>query len=222
MGKLLVMRHLETQGNREKRFCSGDWDVDESILPGQAINPSIAQAVYEVGECVLATTGLRRTQETATLLATALGNNTEDFVVVPELQERFAGELAGMSWEDIQVLFPDLQVPSDLWAVHAPERGLETTDQFLQRITRGLDKVSLFRQTVVLVAHAGSIKGIEAVLSSRRRGTAEILQSSSPENGAIFSFSLEERAEGKWRKIRSALHQELRRMNTECHGETDE
>jgi broad specificity phosphatase PhoE len=203
---------LETQGNREKRFCSGDWDVNEPILPRQAIDPAVVQAVRDAGEYVLATTGLRRTQETATLLANALDNTDGVLAVFPEFRERFAGELAGMTWEDLRALFPELQAPNDLWKVQAPERGLESIEQFLERIAQGLDKVRLFRQTVVLVAHAGSIKGIEAILNPAGRTVEEILQAPSPANGGVFTFSLGERENSgiDWRRVRSALYHELR------------
>ena len=207
--QLLVLRHLETQGNREKRFCSGDWVEDESILPGQAIDSGVVQGIRSQDSYILAGTGLRRSQETAALMGKLLGYQGET-LVFPEFRERCAGELAGMTWEKLQALFPELQVPSDLWKIRAPERGLETIEQFLQRIGGGVEKVRSFRETVVLVAHAGSIKGIEAVLNPAERRAEEILQGPSPANGAVFTFPLDRAVGIDWRRIKSALYQELR------------
>lgn len=186
---LLAVRHLETMGNREKRFCSGDWGKDESILPNQDADPNVVHTIQGQGNYILAATGLRRTYETAALLGKELGYQG-GMLMLPEFRERFAGDLAGATFDEIQRLFPSVKVPSDLWGIRAPERGLEDIDHFLERIARGIEMVRSMEKTVVLITHAGSIKGIRAVLESNDRSPAEILQEPTPANGAIFIFDL--------------------------------
>lgn len=192
LGKLVVLRHLKTQDGFEARFCSGERDI--SILPGQTIAPETVQEIKEIREVVkglyaLAHTGLVRTRQTAWLLGQALGYSRKVFVF-PEFRERLGGKLAGLQFGEIQKIFPNLREPQELWTiVEASELGLESVDTFLARIENGLRKISAFQESVLLIAHAGAIKGIRAVLETETpEEKRRILASRTPENAEIEYF----------------------------------
>ena len=202
MNKLIVLRHLDTQDGIETRFCSGERDIP--ILPGQIIAfETIRQIRDLVGEnpYSLAHTGLLRTKQTALLLGLALGYSKE-MLVFPEFRERFGGELAGLQFSEIQKKFSKLNLkePYELWLVEAPKQGLENVDAFLVRIEIGLRKI-VWENIIILIAHAGAIKGIRAILETETlKEMRRILVSKTPENAEIFVFSEEENKNGNLRE----------------------
>ena len=191
MGILLAIRHLETQDNREQRFSSGDRDV--SILPGQhfAGNMMATLGKFRKEELIIVHTGLRRSIETTVLLMRLLGY-LRNPLVVSQFRERFGGELAGLRFSELQQLFPELRSPNQLWGIEAPEMGLESVATFLARIEEGITQVARLVPVscvAIAVAHAGSIKGIRAVLTEKEVDTRkQILCESTPQNQEVVQF----------------------------------
>lgn len=186
---LLVIRHLETEDNLTNRFCSGDRDVP--IIAGQAINSHIMEELPRKIDYILADTGLQRSRQTRQLLQTALGYKGE-VVILPEFKERIGGELAGLLFSEIQQFFPCLKVPNELWRIKAPGLGLENAEDFLFRIERGIERIQNIGKSVVLVGHAGSIKGIKAVLTAKTvEERIKILYNPTPKHTNIYVFSIE-------------------------------
>ena len=186
---LIVLRHLRTSDGLEGRFCSKERDI--SILPNQVISSEVVEKIRRLEKnYALAHTGLKRSRETATLLARVM-RFLGEMLVFPEFQERQGGKLAGLRFEEIQQLFPQLQEPRELWNVESPISGLESVADFLSRIERGLVRIRDIDLPVVLVAHAGSIKGIQAILGADEFQTRkQILCIQTPEHGECFKFQL--------------------------------
>lgn len=166
---LLVVRHLTTQDNIDQLFSSGDRDIP--ILPGQSVSENITTVLkkFPTDNLLVVHTGLQRTFQTAELLKQSF-DNPKTAVVIPEFKERIGGQLAGLPFTELQHLFPKLVSPNQLWMVEALDVGLETAEEFLGRIKNGLEKIRLLvsnNNHVLLVAHAGTIKGIKAVLTER-------------------------------------------------------
>lgn len=189
---LVVIRHLKTQDSLDHRFCSGDRDI--SILPGQILNPETSEQIRQLTKqhYLLAHTSLKRSKETTHLLTQLLAYS-EEILILPEFKERLGGQLAGLRFEEIQQFFPELKNPYDLWRIEAPWLGLESAKDFLSRIEIGLKRIHEENKTVVLVTHAGPIKGIRAVLrATTLLERKQILCAPMPHHGECFVFNLKE------------------------------
>jgi len=186
METLLAIRHLRTKDNTEQRFSSGERNIP--IIPDQTISKEILEALQGLKKekYFIAHTGLKRTKQTANLLAEELSFR-DKLIVFPEFRERLGDKLTGLTFPEIKQLFPELQSPNELWKIEAPELGLEPAEDFLLRIKDGISRLSSFTpNTCILVAHAGSIKGIKTILT----GQKQTLCNPTPEHSKIFQFNI--------------------------------
>lgn len=187
--RLIAIRHLKTKDNLANRFCSGDRDIP--ILPRQNVSSNIIHRIGKLnGNYLLVHTGLIRAKKTVEILRESLAYSGKIFIF-PEFKERMGGQLAGMEFNRIQKLFPCLIKPCDLWRIESSSLGLENIRNFINRIEKGLKRISEIKQDIVLIAHAGSIKGIKAVLKTNNEsGRRDILCQSTPKNADVFEFYL--------------------------------
>lgn len=187
--QLFVIRHLRTEDNLANRFCSGDRDVH--ILSGQKISTELIKRIRSLGgNYLLAHTGLIRTKETADKLQKMLNYSGKIFIF-SEFKERFGGKLAGMDFNKIQEIFPHLINPCDLWKIESSLFNLENLGSFINRIERGLRRTFKIKRDIVLIAHAGSIKGIRAVLETDKESLRKkILCQETPKNLSYTTFYL--------------------------------
>ncbi|HVN62556.1 MAG TPA: histidine phosphatase family protein [Gaiellaceae bacterium] len=147
MTELLLVRHAETEWNREGRWQGhADPPLNEA---GRAQAQALARSL--VGERVDAiySSDLRRAAETAEILAAALGLPvTTD----PDLREIDVGSWSGLTREEVAVQFPD-------WDTHDGE-----TREALE--VRVVAAVRLIAQRhpdgqVLVVTHGGSIRSLQ-------------------------------------------------------------
>lgn len=189
---IYALRHLKTQDNLDQRFGSAERDIP--ILRGQTVTLTAQDnAMLQAQNLVIAHTGMIRTVQTAKLIAQAL-HWTGQMAEVPELRERFGGQLAGMSFPAIQQHFSQLDTPNQLWQIDADEFNLESAQAFLTRIKEGIDQLKDLAQEgqgVLLVAHAGTIKGIRACLEAHTlESQRAILMQPTPNNGQLHRFTI--------------------------------
>lgn len=183
--KLVVVRHLKTQDGIENRFCSGDRDIPVLEIKE---DPYFAEFKTDA----IGHTGLTRTEQTAIAIAKSTGYSG-NFLVFPELRERIGGNLRGCSFKELQGLFPEIKTPAELWKIEAPEMGLESLGDFLNRIGQGLRNIQKMPfQSLLLVAHAGTIKGVRAVLNKQSLEKArDTLCGPTPESLKAVWFTVE-------------------------------
>lgn len=216
-GRTLVLgiRHLETEDNREQRFSSGDRDV--SIVPDQQISEDILESLKRIEReqsklvtlgykgrrrgdsgLVVVDTGLNRSMQTARLLVSSLYAGRE-LVIIPgfsDFRERIGGQLAGLQFSELQQIFPELRSPNEFWGVEAPDMGLEPATVFLSRIKNGITRLNLMLYrgsypAVVIVAHAGSLKGMKAVLTTEDTDERKQILCEPTPHHDLFQFSIE-------------------------------
>ncbi|MBI4599748.1 histidine phosphatase family protein [Candidatus Uhrbacteria bacterium] len=187
---------MRTRDNEELRFSSGDRDVP--ILQGQEFSSDAVEGVRVrvEGGLIVAHTGLKRTEQTAEMLTPVLCFEEEP-LILPQFRERLGGTLAGLRFSELQRIFPDLKSPAGLWTIEALEMGLESVETFLGRIEDGLNRLTQLVSEVdatLLVAHAGSIKGIKAVLTEEKEcKRRRVLCEPTPEHKIFFHFQIERR-----------------------------
>ena len=156
MTRVLLIRHGETSWNREGRW-QGQADVplsDKGVRQAEAL----ARALRPGANAIRAvySSDLRRAQDTALILAAAIGIKP---VLDPIWREMDVGCWSGLSREEIRGRFPDE------WArIHSGEDlargGGDTFGQFFARVVGALERLSRQHhgETVAVVTHGGVIR----------------------------------------------------------------
>jgi broad specificity phosphatase PhoE len=99
--RLFLARHGQTAWNLERRLQG---QLDSPLTDrGVAQAGEIAERLADRGILTVCTSPLGRAMQTAVIIAERLG---ADVVEVPDLAEVDHGELAGMTWEEIDDLHP--------------------------------------------------------------------------------------------------------------------
>ncbi|WP_047523378.1 histidine phosphatase family protein [Microbacterium sp. ZOR0019] len=102
--RLFLARHGRTTWNLEHRL-QGQQDsplTDEGVAQAHAV----AERLRDAGVLTVCTSPLGRATQTAAIIAERIG---AEMIEVPELAEIDHGELAGMTWDEIDELYPTLR-----------------------------------------------------------------------------------------------------------------
>lgn len=157
MRRLLIVRHGESEWNREGRWQG--WE-DVALTPvGEAQARTRGTELHAAGLKFVGvhTSDLVRAARTAELLAAALdlpGAHRE-----PALRERFGGDWQGHTGKEIDAQWPGVR---DAWRrgeLAAPPRG-ETDDQVLDRVDDALRRLDAVNPPgpVLVVTHHGVLR----------------------------------------------------------------
>src|SRR5580765_3052863 len=153
MTELLLVRHGETDWNRERRF-QGHADPPLNETGREQANALAEELTGEEIELVY-TSDLQRARETAQIVGARLG---ADVVPLPALREIDVGEWEGLTWPEIEQRYPE---GARLWH----ERGYgwesgETYDQLGERVVAELRRIAAQHpeQRVLVVGHGGTIR----------------------------------------------------------------
>jgi broad specificity phosphatase PhoE len=190
--ELLLVRHGETDWNRERRF-QGHADPPLNAA-GREQAELLAAELEGQGIALVYTSDLRRARETAEIVAERLGT---DVVPMRQLREIDVGEWQGLSWPEIEERFPE---GAQRW--HETGQGWEdgeTYDELGERVIAALCRIAAAHpaQRVLVVGHGGTVRATRAflegvsVMESRRR-------SAPIENCEVFRVVTED---GAFRRI---------------------
>jgi broad specificity phosphatase PhoE len=171
--QLLIVRHGETDWNRDRRF-QGHADPP---LNDAGREQARALADELVGERIdfVYTSDLVRAHETAEIVAARLG---ADVVARSELREIDVGDWEGLTWPEIEERHPE---GARSWHEHGHGwKSGETYDQLGERIIAALRRIAADHpaQRVLVVGHGGTVRVTRAfiegssVADSRRRSPA--------------------------------------------------
>jgi probable phosphoglycerate mutase len=179
--ELLLVRHGETDWNRERRF-QGHADPPLNGT-GREQAETLADELAGEGIAFVYTSDLARARETAEIVAARLG---ADLVAVRALREIDVGEWEGLTWPEIEERYPE---GARAWHEHGFgwTRG-ETYDQLGERVVRALRRIAADHpsQRVLIVGHGGTIRATRAFIEgvsvpesrnrSRPIGNCEVLR----------------------------------------------
>ncbi|MDO4910369.1 MAG: histidine phosphatase family protein [Corynebacterium sp.] len=164
---LILLRHGETTYNHEGRM-QGHMDTPLTDN-GREQARRAGEALREAGITRILASDLSRAHETATIIGEMLGL---EVTVDPRLRETHLGDWQGMKHVDI-----DEQYPGDRarWAYRedwAPNGG-ETRTQVIARSRPVIQDLMVSypeweHQTVLMVSHGGTIKGLASSLLGNR------------------------------------------------------
>ena len=159
MTELLLVRHGETDWNRDRRF-QGHADPplnDAGREQARALADELA------GERIdfVYTSDLVRARETAEIVAARLG---AEVVVRSELREIDVGEWEGLTWPEIEERHPE---GARSWHEHGQGwTSGETYDQLAERIIAALRQIAEDHptQSVLVVGHGGTVRATRAFI----------------------------------------------------------
>jgi probable phosphoglycerate mutase len=148
MGRLVLIRHGESEGNRERTFTRTP-DValtDAGRAQARAAAHRIAVAYRPVR---IVTSPFARARETAAILAERLD---VPVVIEPDLRERSYGELAGRPYAAVRACLD--YDPAAYWR-WCPPGGGETLVQVAARAGAALDRIAAAAgaEDIVVVSH---------------------------------------------------------------------
>ena len=156
--RFILVRHGETDWNKEKRF-QGHTDIalnTHGVLQAQLVRryfdlmEAAGMQVYEY--CV--SSDLGRAHATA---KTIHGNKTPAVVLNNGLRERNYGHLSGLTGDEMREKSPEEFASLRNRVPDAPLLGGESLEQFYQRVVSAFQQIATEQQgrTTLLVAHGG-------------------------------------------------------------------
>lgn len=188
---ILVIRHGETDWNREPARCQG-WAEIGLNENGRAQARGQGRALAGRGLELIVSSHLRRARETAAIVREELGGELP-LVLDPRLAEAHRGE-----WE--QRLFAEIVLEdADTWRAYRerPESfrfpGGESLADHQRRVLAAVRDVARDGRPALLVTHGGSIRLLRCFLDGR--GVAAFHDSGTA-NGAVDEVPLEALADG--------------------------
>ena len=174
MTELLLVRHGETDWNRERRFQGhADPPLNDA---GREQAQELAERLAGEDIAAVYTSDLRRARETAEILAARLDR---EVVALRELREIDVGSWQGLTWPEIEARHPD---GASRWHRdgHGWDSG-ETYDELGERVVGALREIAGRHpgQTVLVVGHGGTVRATRAFVegvsaAQSRRGSPGI------------------------------------------------
>ena len=159
MTELLLVRHGETDWNRDRRF-QGHADPPLNETGREQAHALAADLAGERIQLVY-TSDLRRARETAEIVAARL---EADVVALRELREIDVGEWQGLTWPEIEARYPE---GARAWHEHGHgwETG-ETYDELGERVVSALRRIAADHpeERVLVIGHGGTIRATRAFL----------------------------------------------------------
>jgi alpha-ribazole phosphatase len=153
--RLLLLRHAETDWNRERRY-QGWTDTDLSDV-GRAQAEAAGRLLARQSLAAVWSSPLRRARETAAAIASAHGLVVKESAAFMEMG---FGGWEGLTTAEVRTRFPgEHQIWRDTPHL-AARAGGETLDEVRRRVLDGLEELRLAHdgQTVCLVAHGISAR----------------------------------------------------------------
>ena len=161
MGKFILVRHGQSEGNALRRFSSTPEAALTELGRSQAYEAALKIRELFRPTLMIASPYLRA-RETARIIADALGLTVE---IESEFREQNLGRLAGQSYDSIRN-HPEFD-PAESWRFRPPDG--ESQDDVRIRSAPKLDDLARRRASdeVVIVSHGGVIRALWAHVAGR-------------------------------------------------------
>jgi len=180
---IVLVRHGETDWNRERRFQGhADTPLNEA---GRAQAAALADTLREEGLTAVYTSPLQRAAETAAIVGARLGLSVQPLEALREID---VGDWEGMTLEEVKERYAESALLE--WRTGWP--GGETHDELAARVVPALDALADEHpgERVLAVTHAGPIRAALAAAAgvTHEESRARV---GPLENCAVFRFALE-------------------------------
>lgn len=167
MARIMLVRHGETDWNQAGKIQG---HVDTSLsTKGLAQATALGRRLAAVPIGAAYTSDLNRAAETAQAI---LDGRAVELCLAPELREFSYGQWEGLTYHDIEHLYPAQFADMQSRRLDFAPPGGESMDQLIDRVGGFLSQMQQHHpnQTVLMVAHGGSLRAaIVALLELPRR-----------------------------------------------------
>lgn len=161
MARLLLVRHGETELNSSLRYWGrtdvplGDAGVRQAERLRDRLKSEKINFVYS--------SDMKRALVTARIIA---GSHERDVIVCPELREIDFGQLEGLTFDEVNRLYPEV---ARLWTERNPELtypGGESVAELDKRVSDFRSRLAKHNdeETVLIVAHSGVLRTLACQL----------------------------------------------------------
>jgi broad specificity phosphatase PhoE len=162
--ELICVRHGRTAWNAARRF-QGQTDIpldDEGLAQAQALAAHLRGERFDFAFA----SDLNRARTTA---ETILGERAVTLELLPEFREMHFGLWEGLTWDEIIVRWPQLNIASEKVPMHYTAEGGESWDALCARVDVALRAATARMGTndrALIVSHAGVMHGIVRSLTN--------------------------------------------------------
>lgn len=154
MSRIFLVRHGETELNHAGRL-QGHTDADLSAL-GYRQAEMLGDYLAAESIDTIYSSDLRRAAKTAEIIAR---QQQKPVITCPELREINYGKLEGLTFGEVERLYPSVAKLFLDKTARLEFPGGESADQFGQRVRRFLDRLKPQpEQTILIVAHGGPLR----------------------------------------------------------------
>jgi broad specificity phosphatase PhoE len=153
MGKLIMIRHGESEGNRDRRFTISP-EVPLTDLGREQARAAAARIARRFAPTRVISSPFRRARQTSEIIAAELGLPIE---VVDDLHERDLGALKGESYDLLrEMVKQDPRYDATQGWLWRPERG-ESYEDVRQRVVAAIEGIrSRYpAEELIVVSHGG-------------------------------------------------------------------
>ncbi|MGH7865474.1 MAG: histidine phosphatase family protein [Candidatus Binataceae bacterium] len=156
MGRLILVRHAESEGNRDRRFTTSS-AVPITALGRQQARTAALRILKSFRPVIVVASPFARALQTATIIADVLGLPVE---LEHDFREQSFGDLAGKPYDVVSL--ESTYEPERAWEWTPP--GGESARQVLERTAPALDRVArrYAGDDVVLVSHGAVMRTLWA------------------------------------------------------------
>ncbi|MGQ9492912.1 MAG: histidine phosphatase family protein [Anaerolineae bacterium] len=153
--RILLIRHAESVGNAAQRIQG--WNDEPLTELGREQALALALRLQNgYGICAVYASSLLRARQTAEIIA---GTLKVPLICDDRLKEYDCGVVTGLTWEEVQLRYPEIATrwAEDSWRVPIP--GEEGIENFQQRVLSAMSDIVGYHKeedTVAVVAHGGT------------------------------------------------------------------
>jgi broad specificity phosphatase PhoE len=153
MGRLILMRHAESEGNRAGCFTPHP-EIPLTDRGREQAHEAAQRLAERLAPVRIVSSPFLRARQTADILSVVLGLDVE---VADDLRERSYGELAGSPYSTARVGYD----PTSYWTWRPP--GGETLDEVLVRAGAVLDRIAAAApdEEVLVVSHGAVMMALD-------------------------------------------------------------
>ncbi|HHZ01659.1 MAG TPA: histidine phosphatase family protein [Tissierellia bacterium] len=166
MTKIYITRHGETVWNRECKYQGHkDSDLTEKGIIGAEL---LSERIEEIDIDYIISSPLGRAYKTAEIVR---GNKDIEIIKHEGLKELNLGEFEGMKYEEIKREYPAILEKIEADPLNQRYPNGESLREFYGRVEKALNEIleKYKNKTILIVAHGGTIKCIEAFVKKSIR-----------------------------------------------------
>jgi len=178
MKTIFLVRHGESESNVAGLMSGTGKDVAITVK-GRGQAKKAGQELKDKGIELIVCSPLKRTQETASIIAVELGYDVKQIVINPLFTERSYGIYEGGPMDEFYKDSDNNKV----------SESAETTEQMHKRLSEALDWLkTLDAKTILVVSHGGASRAVRVI--DQKLHHSHMYKLENMQNASIYEFRL--------------------------------